>query len=142
MPERGVVTMLLEERGIRKVALADVCGVGPQQLSKYVCGARRLNAEQRRAIEAEYAMVAAEVIGAFDAARASWESGCPVGKSRPVAPMDERVVEIAEPDDGEWYTIDEWKARFGEPGGAHDASGRAIGCGRAYFATEPDYCEE
>jgi hypothetical protein len=138
MPERGAVTMLLEERGIPKVALADVCGIGPQQLSKYVCGARRLNAEQRRAIEAEYAMVAAEVIGAFDAAREAWQSTAPVGMSRPIPPMNERIVDTDEPDDGEWYTIDEWKRRFGEPGLAVDANGRMMG----YFATEPDYCEE
>jgi hypothetical protein len=41
------------------------------------------------------------------------------------------------------YTIEEWKAKFGQPGGGvtHDQHGRAYGIGSAYFPTEPDFCE-
>jgi hypothetical protein len=41
------------------------------------------------------------------------------------------------------YTIEQWKERFGEPGGGvtHDRHGRVHGIGGAYFATEPDFCE-
>ena len=35
------------------------------------------------------------------------------------------------------YTIEEWKAKFGEPGLAQDQSGRVMG----YFTTEPEFCE-
>ena len=139
MPAKGAVSILLDEQGIRKGRLADTLGVSTVALSKYICGARRLNADQRHAIEAEHVLVARSLIAAFDAARKDWESAKPIRAKRGEAvPMNERVVDIVEPDDGVWYTIDEWKARFGEPGSGADVHGRMNG----YFSTEPDYCEE
>lgn len=38
---------------------------------------------------------------------------------------------------GKLYTIEEWKAKFGEPGLATDVHGRMMG----FFPTEPDFCE-
>lgn len=36
-----------------------------------------------------------------------------------------------------YYTITEWKERFGEPGSGNDPNGRING----YFPTEPCFCE-
>ena len=36
-----------------------------------------------------------------------------------------------------YYTIAEWKDRFGEPGSGNDANGRVNG----FFPTEPCFCE-
>lgn len=139
MPKPNAVSEFLEARGISKARLADVCGVGPVQLSKYVCGARRLNAEQRAAIEVEFGADGAEMIVVFDEARRVWESSQPIrGARKPPVPMVEREVDPPEPDDGVWYTIEEWKAKFGEPGHLVDVHGRVWG----YFSTEPDFCEE
>jgi hypothetical protein len=140
VPKPNPVSVFLEERGIKKTRLADTCGVGPVQLSKYVCGARRLTGEQRRSIMVEWPKDAEELIVLFDLARRGWQDQQPLRFSRPAArvALEESTREPeAEPDDGESYTIEEWKERFGEPGLFADVHGRVWG----YFATDPDFCE-
>lgn len=142
MPDPNPVTVFLEERGIKKTRLADTFGVGRTQLSKYVCGARRLTSQQRRSIMIEWPKDALELLDLFDAARKGWESHQPLRVSRPAPKVtaEEKTLEPEDDDDddGESYTIEEWKARFGEPGPLTDVHGRVWG----YFSTEPDFCEE
>ena len=133
------VTVFLEEREIPKTRLASLFGISTVQFSKYVCGARRLNVEQRRLVMSQWPRDAEELFEIFDDARKAWESRQPLRVSRPAPKVvaEEKTLEPEEEDDGKSYTIEEWKARFGEPGPLTDVHGRVW----EYFSTEPDFCE-
>lgn len=128
------VSLLLTHHEIPKQDLAEAFGIGIKQVSKYVCGARRLTDEQRITIRAKYPDIADELIRVFDQAR-----------NKPK--RDEtRTISLADTDPTpiEYITITEWKARYGAPGsgGSLDATHRAIGFTRRYELLEPDYCED
>lgn len=130
----GLVTKTLIQHKIPKHDLAAAFGISIKQLSKYVCGARRLTDEQRLIIRAKYPDDAADLIRVFDAARPGIDT------------TTTRIISLVctDPTPIEYVTISEWKKRYGVPGsgGSLDASGRAIGFVRRYELLEPDYCED
>lgn len=150
----------LEACGMNYADLATTLGISIGTVNSKMHGRSRFTAEQARHLEREYGADGAALVDAVDTAFRIFRQG------ETQAEMDERrretiqlvliedrvvepeiimrddgtviYVEPDDPNDTATYTIDEWKARFGEPGMASDRHGRMLG----YFSTDPDYCEE
>lgn len=149
----------LEACGMNYADLATTLGISIGTVNNKMLGRSRFTAEQARHLEREYGAdgvaLVAEVVRAFRIFRQG-ETQVEMDERRretiQLVLVEDRVVEpdiitrddgsviYVEPDDPNdtaTYTIEDWKARFGEPGMASDRHGRMFG----YFATEPDYCE-
>ena len=150
----------LEACGLTYPELATALGISIGTVNSKMTGRSRFTAAQARHLEREYGAegvaLVAEVERAFRIFRqgeTQAEMDARRRESIQLVLVEDRVVEPDimlrddgrvdyfepdDPNDTELYTIDEWKARFGEPGMASDRHGRMLG----YFSTDPDYCEE
>ena len=139
---RGIPTPAYEyaeQHSWSRDQIANTLGVMPNQVSKYVCGARRVSVSQKNAMIREFGDAAYEWVELCDA---TWrvKREVPKVKRERSTPKPDAV----NPPDADWdgttYTIEEWKELFGTPGRGVDEHGRIIGFS-PYFATEPDYCD-
>lgn len=155
------VREVMRDQGVDLEDLARLASVSEWSARKYMYGERAIPDKVHYALVREFGQAGRIVAGALDRAREEYLEEHPVapgGKrrlsrkarpsakivARPSVPERDVAAELVEEDDGETYTIEEWKRLFGEPGGGvtHDRHGRVFGIGAAYFATEPDFCEE
>ena len=153
-PQRGSVMELLYAEGKTLDDVAVMAQVSPYSARKYLYGERALAEKTAYAIVEAWGDSGRRIVSAMHRARAAYVESHPVapsGKKRiSSSELKPRKRELREPplvrdwgaeraaeDDGERYTIDEWKRLFGEPGSGADIHGRMNGC----FPTEPDYCE-
>ena len=150
----------LEACGMNYADLATTLGISIGTVNNKMLGRSRFTAEQARHLQREYGAEGVALVDAVETAFRVFRQGetqaemderrretiqLVLVEDRVVEPdimlRDDGRVDYFEPDDAndtELYTIDEWKARFGEPGMASDRHGRMLG----YFSTDPDYCEE
>ena len=148
----GVASVLLNEQGWTREAIANTIPCTPGQVHKYLTGYRVLSQASRTHLLREYGDDAWRLIDACQAARDVHTST----GSRMVGEANTRLTlatkraaaaalkrEAAsdgdeEEEDTTLYTIAAWKAKFGEPGSGADVHGRWGGT----YATEPDYLDE
>ena len=143
------VLSLMREEGITLDDLAAASGFSSHSCRKYVYGEREVRSKTERELVARHGAAANTIIRAMHEKRAEWLALHPVapcGKKRlaakPIIMKREasprRVSRyVPNPADADWdgklYTIEEWRALFGEPGSSQGANGRVEG----YFQTEP-----
>jgi hypothetical protein len=146
-------TRRLNAAGLTIPGFAELLGVSHGAARKFVHGERRINATHARCLVDTLGDDGAAIVDAMNARYAELRPKTPFKAVlfddddyvTPSADWETWVradgtvvyVEPDDPNDTATYTIDEWKARFGEPGMASDRHGRMWG----YFATDPDYCE-
>ena len=146
------ITALIHEAGLTIADLARILEASHGGCRKYIDGERRISATHVRCLVAELGDTGQEIADALEARYWSlrpdkverlvlFDDGAatPIEECDYFIRDDGRVVYVEpdDPNDTATYTIEEWKARFGEPGMASDRHGRMLG----FFSTDPDYCE-
>jgi hypothetical protein len=153
---RSVAGEVTDRIGITYRDLGNLLGVSMGTVNSKMAGRSRFTATQCGILLAEYGDDGQALIDAVDQlvraiqsnsreermkVQAAGRAPVPLaedGVLRPnVWPRADGTVIITEDGEPGELTIDEWKARWGEPGLAADRHGRMMG----YFATEPEYCE-
>ena len=120
--------------------LAGVIGCTRPHVTRYVNGDRRIPKAVRNQIVARWGPRAQTFLDAIDLARgdaglyAPWsnDAGAKYGERKGGEPPLVSVHVFDDELDECTYTIDEWRARFGEPGTHVDVHGRQFGA----YATE------
>ena len=143
------VLSLMREEGITFDDLAAASGFSAYSCRKYVYGEREIRSKTERELVAMHGARANTIIRAMHEKRAEWirlHPVAPCGKKRLAAT---RTVAKREPTkretwrpmpnppdadwDGELYTIEEWRRRFGAPGSSQGQHGRV----ECYYPSEP-----
>jgi hypothetical protein len=136
------VLSLMREEGITFDDLAAASGFSAYSCRKYVYGEREIRSKTERELVAMHEK------------RAEWirlHPVAPCGKKRLAAKRTVEKREPAKPQawrpmpnppdadwDGELYTIEEWRRRFGAPGSSQGQHGRVEG----YYPSEPCFIGE
>jgi plasmid maintenance system antidote protein VapI len=127
--------VFVAEQGWSRDRLAIVLEVQTPQVGKYLGGHRRVSPGMKTRLVNEFGDAAYALVEMCDQA---WR----VNREREKAPKPKKVERekyVPPVYDGPRYTIDEWIARFGRPGGGEpDINGRYYG----YFDTEPCWLGE
>jgi hypothetical protein len=140
MPRKSPTRVLMLELGIDADELAGIIGCERHRVRRYVSGDRRIPKGVRNQIIARWGPRAQTFLDAIDLHRgdtelyAPWsnDKGARVGKRVPAdAPLISVHIFDDDPD-GELFTIDEWRERFGAPGTHVDVHGRQF----STYATE------
>jgi len=153
---RSIAGEALLRIGLTYRELQDLLGVHIGTVNAKMNGRSRFTKTQRDTLYKKYGEDGQALVDAVEAMFRAYVSGTQeerrklsaAGRAEAAAsntrdganiwPLADGSVLITEDGDPELLTIDEWKARYGEPGLASDRHGRMMG----YFTTEPDYCED
>ncbi|MSO48187.1 MAG: hypothetical protein EXQ67_08935 [Thermoleophilia bacterium] len=139
MPQVSPARQIMIDRKIDPDEMATLVGCGRDKLSRYMVGERRITAGARHRVIARFGPSIQILIDAIDQARMDMEDRNPYDRDlgRRRRRIDDERREAREPPlvsvhvfdddpDGELFTIDEWRARFGEPGSHGDVHGRQL----------------
>jgi plasmid maintenance system antidote protein VapI len=129
----------MQTNGWSQAQVARVLECGELHVFKYLTGLRGVSPKQASQLRREFGSDADAFVDACNAAKVRVRE--PRVVQREASPK--RVSRCAQnPADADWdgklYTIEEWRALFGEPGSSQGANGRAEG----YFQTEPCFIGE
>jgi hypothetical protein len=130
--------IIVNEMGVSNEQLGIVLRCQYGQVHKYLGGHRRLGPGQQTALVSEYGDAAHRLIEACAQAFAITNAERPFRLATSNEVTRDYAAERRSEDDGERITIDEWKARYGEPGSGADTHGRIGGV----FASEPCFIGE
>ena len=153
--DRSLIGEALKDAGMTYAELGTALGISMGTVNAKMSGRSRFTFAQAEHLRREYGAKGEALVEASEMMFRAFSSGNAEERRKVTAKgraglLEDDGVEVdywpnadgtvTHYEDGEpgLFTIDEWKARYGEPGMAADQHGRVMG----YFTTEPDYCED
>jgi plasmid maintenance system antidote protein VapI len=122
--------------------VARAIGCARPQLTKYLNGVRPISSMMRTKLEREFGTDGVTLINLCSEAHRAKDEGtrANAGIKKQTAKRTRTKNHLPQPYDGPWFTISEWRAKFGEPGcsSRSDPHGRVEG----FFPTEPCFLGE
>ena len=139
MPAPSPARAMMHSHGWSQAQVARVLECGELHVFKYLTGLRGVSPKQASQLRREFGPDADAFVEACNAAKVRVREPRTVKREASKSRVWRAAANQADADwDGETYTIDEWRRRFGAPGSSQGQHGRVEG----YYPSEPCFLGE